>query len=103
MKRKLRRFGHRADEQQQCDRRGTAALDPGKQGNRGRRLCGHGEQLREFERAVEQISQHRAGEERDVAGPQKRKGSEGAVQGCGVSVVMNQEIQQIRQDLPEHK
>ena len=42
-------------------------------------------------------------QERHVADPQERKGSIGTCQGCGMSVVMGQEIEQITQELPKHK
>ena len=76
---------------------------PGKQRDRGRRLSRSGKRFGKLQRAIQRVGQRRAGEKGDIPDPQKREGPEGAVQRRGVGVVVNQEIEKIRQNLPEEK
>ena len=103
MERKLRRFAHGPDKNQERHRRGPAHLNSGQDRERDRPVRGLGKEFMEFDRAIQRMREDNPGKERHVADAQERKGSECSLQRGEVSKVVSEQGEQVAQELPTHK
>src|SRR5512135_187136 len=101
MNRKLRRFSHRADEEEQGHGCSSADLESRPERQSNRHLSGPCEELLELERAVQLIGERDPGEKRRVGDAQERKGLERSRQGPSMGMVVREHVEQIAEDLPE--
>src|SRR5215217_8406255 len=101
MQRKLCRFTHCADEDEQRHGRRRVDVHPGPQGQGHRRIAGPREQLLELERAIELIGERNTSEEGCIGHAQERERLEGPSQRAGMAMVMREYVEEIAENLPE--